>query len=245
MADDGVLRLAMWSGPRNISTAMMRAFENRPDSIVIDEPLYAHFLKATGIDHPGREEVIAAHEPDWRTVVATLTGPVPPGVRVYYQKHMTHHLLPEIDREWIRGLTNVFLIRDPKEMLLSLSRILDRPTLRDTGLPQQVELFERVREWTGATPIVIDARDVLTDPRHSLSALCERLGIPFMEEMLAWPAGRRESDGVWAQWWYHSVEQSTGFEQWRPREEPLPESVQGLFEPCIRYYETLRSALSR
>ena len=187
----GFVRIAMWSGPRNISTAMMRAFGNRPDTVVTDEPLYGHYLLRTGLDHPGREAVIGAQETDWRKVTAALTGPVPGGRRVWYQKHMTHHLLPEIGRDWLDRLTNCFLIRDPREVLASYVRTRAQPTLADLGLPQQVAIFEQVRARTGRVPPVLDARDVLCDPRRMLGLLCATIGIPFSERMLAWPPGPR------------------------------------------------------
>ena len=159
------IRIAMWSGPRNISTAMMRSWGNRPHTIVVDEPFYAFYLKATGKKHPGAEEVIANGETDWRKIVEQLTGPVPGGKRVYFQKQMTHHLLPEIDRQWIVDLTNCFLIRNPREVILSYIKRNPEPALEDLGFVQQAEIFDFVREQTGKTPPVIDAHDVLENPR--------------------------------------------------------------------------------
>ena len=167
------IRIAMWSGPRNISTALMRSWGNRPDTVVCDEPLYAHYLKVTGIDHPGREEVMGTQSTNWKTVVETLTGEVPDGKTIFYQKHMAHHLLENMDRDWIDSLENAFLIRDPREMLTSLLRVTPNATVADTGLPQQWELFERLRKNRGKIPIVIDAKDVLTKPRALLSLLCD------------------------------------------------------------------------
>jgi hypothetical protein len=239
------LRLAMWSGPRNISTAMMRAWGNRPDTIVCDEPLYAHYLQVTGVDHPGREEVIASHDPDWRRVVSMLTVAIPVGKAVFYQKHMAHHLTPDIDRTWLRDLTNCFLIRDPREMLLSLIQVTPRPALEDTGLPQQVEILERVSDLTGTAPPVIDARDVLLDPRGMLGQLCRSVGIAFHEAMLHWPAGSRATDGVWARHWYDAVNRSTGFEPYRPRPGALPPHLAGLLDQCMQYYERLQACRLR
>jgi hypothetical protein len=233
--------LAMWSGPRNISTAMLRSFGQRADAIVCDEPLYAHYLKATGLPHPGAAEVIARHEPDWRRAVAALVAPLPPGKTLFYQKHMTHHLLPEVGREWLGRLTNAFLIRDPREMLVSLLKNIPAPRIEDTGLPQQVELFALERDRTGRTPVVVDARDVLEDPRRTLGALCEALGIPFDEAMLSWPPGRRDTDGVWAEHWYANVEKSTGFEPYRPRAEVPPPELADLLDRCLAHYETLHA----
>jgi hypothetical protein len=235
------VRIAMWSGPRNISTAMMRAFENRADTVVTDEPLYGYYLLKTGLDHPGRAEVIAAQETDWRRVAAALTGPVPGGRPVWYQKHMTHHLLPEIGRDWLAALTNCFLIRDPREVLASYVRTRAQPTLADLGVVQQAELFEQVRARTGAVPPVLDARDVLGNPRRLLGLLCAAIDIPFSERMLAWPAGPRPSDGVWARHWYASVWRSTGFQPYRPPAAPLPESLQPLADACAPCYRRLHA----
>jgi hypothetical protein len=229
----------MWSGPRNISTAMMRAWGNRPDTVVSDEPLYACYLDRTGREHPGRDEVLRCHERDWRRAAAWLTGPVPEGKPIFYQKHMAHHLLPEIEREWLAALTHAFLIRDPREMLLSLTVNLPDATLADTGLAQQVELFEWVRARSGRTPPVLDARDVLEKPRRLLTLLCEAVGVPFDEAMLSWPPGPRATDGVWARYWYGAVERSTGFEPYRPREGTLPAEMEALHSECREYYERL------
>jgi hypothetical protein len=235
------MRIAMWSGPRNISTAMMRSFGNRPDTFVCDEPLYAHYLKVTGIRHPGADEVIAHHETDWRTVVRWLTGPHPSGATVFYQKHMAHHLLPEIDRAWLGELTNCFLIRDPRAMVLSLTKKYEQATLAQTGLPQQVEIFEMVSREQAVAPAVIDARDVLEDPRRILGGLCDHLGIAFTDRMLHWPAGPRKTDGIWARHWYDAVEQSTGFKPYKPKDEPVPEALEPLCEACMPYYEKLHA----
>jgi len=232
-------RIAMWSGPRNISTAMMRAWGSRPDTFVCDEPLYAHYLKVTGIPHPGAEEVIRCHEPDWRTVVAWITGPVPEGKAIFYQKHMAHHLLPEIERDWLPALSHAFLIREPREMLTSLIKNLPRPTLFDTGLPQQVELFEAERARTGTVPPVLDARDVLEDPRGTLSRLCAALGVPFDPAMLSWEPGPRATDGVWAKHWYAAVEASTGFQPYAPKLDPVPPELTALLSQCEELYQQL------
>ena len=192
------VRLAMWSGPRNISTAMMRSFEARGDTVVSDEPLYAYYLHETGLDHPMAAEVIEHHEPDPKQVASHLTGPVPAGKTIWYQKHMAHHLLPGVERGWLDQLTHAFLIREPAEMLPSLTHKLGLPRLEDTGLPQQVEIFRRMREETGATPPVIDSRDVLEDPKRVLGLLCDAVGIEFTERMLSWEPGRRPTDGIWA-----------------------------------------------
>ena len=235
------LRIAMWSGPRNISTAMMRAWENRGDCAVSDEPLYAAYLAATGLDHPAREEVIAAGERDPAKVAAALLGPVPGGRSLWYQKHMSHHLLPGVDHGWIHALTNVLLIRDPAEVVASYVKSRATVTPSDIGLLQQSWLFDELSERSGAAPMVIDAGDFLRAPEAHLRALCARLGIGFSERMLAWPAGPRDSDGVWAPHWYAAVWASTGFEPWRPREVRLDGEARRVAEACRSSYERLRS----
>jgi hypothetical protein len=227
------VRIAMWSGPRNLSTALMRSFEHRADCSVVDEPLYAAYLQATGLDHPGRDDVIASQSTDPAVVVRELTsGPV--STSVQYQKHMTHHLLPEFPRAAWGSLQHAFLVRDPERVLTSYAKVRDEPTLEDLGLPQQVELFE---SFGGP---VVDAADVLRDPRRTLGLLCDALGIGFDEAMLSWPAGPRDTDGVWAPYWYAGVEASTGFAPYSPGSgDPLPDRLAPLLERCRPYYDAL------
>ena len=183
--------------------------------------------------------MLAHHEQDWREVARRLTGPVPGGKAIFYQKHMAHHLLPGIERDWLDALENCFLIRDPREVLTSLAQKLDDPRLEDTGLPQQLAIYEQVHERTGRRPPVIDARDVLVDPEQVLGLLCEALGVGFTREMLSWPAGRRDTDGIWASHWYEKVEASTAFGRYRPKPDPLPQDMSDLHRRCVEYYEVL------
>jgi hypothetical protein len=233
-ADGQPARIAVWSGPRTVSTALMRAWENRPDTVVVDEPLYAFYLDRTGLDHPGRDEVIASQPTDWRAVLDRLTaGPLPPGVTVGYAKHMTHHLLPEVDRAALAPLRHAYLIRDPRELLASYARVRTEPTLADLGIVQQAEIFEA---FGGP---VVDSRDLLAEPAGILGALCAALDVPFDDRMLSWPAGPRASDGVWAPYWYASVHSSTGFAAYRPPASPLPARLEPLAERCLPYFERL------
>lgn len=238
------LRLAMWSGPRNISTAMMRAWENRGDCAVSDEPLYAAYLAATGLDHPGRDEIIAQGMTDWRQVVAHLTGPVPQGRPVWYQKHMTHHLLPDMDLAWVQGLRHVFLIRDPAQVVASYLKSRATVAPPDIGLLQQVDLYDRVAQSGPPTP-VIDADDFLRDPQAHLQALCHLLGLAWTDRMLHWPPGRRDSDGIWATHWYDAVWRSTGFEAWRPRTPELSGQPLAVADACRPAYERLHALRMR
>jgi Sulfotransferase domain len=235
-----VVRLAVWSGPRNISTALMRSWENRPDTVVVDEPLYAHYLAVTGLDHPGRDDVVAAGETDWRVVVARLLGPVPAGTRVFYQKHMAHHLLPGIARGWVAGLANVLLIRDPREVVASYVRSRADVTADDIGLPQQVRLYDEL-DAAGTPPPVVDAADFLGHPESYLRALCRHVGVDFTDRMLAWPPGPRDSDGVWGPHWYDAVWRSTGFAEHRPRDVHLDGGAAAVAEECLPLYERLHA----
>jgi len=238
------IRVAMWSGPRNISTAMMRAWGNRPDTSVVDEPFYAFYLNATGKKHPGADEVIAVGETDWRKVVAQLTGPIPESrhkgpSHVFYQKQMTHHLLPEVDREWLGAVTNCFLIRDPREVIASYLKKREDPELGDLGFVQQAAIFDFVRERTNAIPPIVDAKDVLENPERILRLLCEAVGIEFSELMLSWPPGLRETDGIWANYWYGEVARSTSFEPYRSRRDEVPKHLLKIHNRCRECYDRL------
>ena len=235
----GATRIAIWSGPRNISTAMMRSWDSRADTTVVDEPLYAYWLHRTGAPHPGREEIVRASPTDWRTVVDVLTGPVPGGHAIWAQKHMTKHVLDEVDLDWLDGFRHLFLIRDPAEVLVSFAKVQPEVDLAETGLPQQVRLFEHVVRTTGRVPPVVDARDVQTAPRPALQAVCQALDVPFDPAMLTWDAGPRPTDGVWARYWYAAVERSTGFHPHRPATDPVPARLAPLLDRCRPLYDHL------
>jgi hypothetical protein len=233
------VRIAMWSSPRNISTAMMRAWGNRPDTFVIDEPFYAYYLRATGKQHPGVDEIIASSNTDWANVVAQLTGPIPKARRIFFQKQMAHHLLPEVDREWLGAVTNCFLIRDPREVIASYIKKREEPALQDLGFVQQAEIFDFVRTRTSSIPPVIDARDVLDNPERMLRLLCEAVGVEFSKSMLSWPPGLRETDGIWARHWYGEVAKTTSFQPYRPRSARVPAHLQEIYDRCRECYERL------
>jgi hypothetical protein len=233
------VRIAMWSGPRNISTAMMRAWGNRPDAFVIDEPFYAYYLRATGKQHPGADEIIASSNTDWANVVAQLTGPIPKARRIFFQKQMAHHLLPEVEREWLGAVTNCFLIRDPREVIASYIKKREEPALHDLGFVQQSEIFSFVRTCTGSIPPVIDAKDVLDNPERMLRLLCEAVGVEFSKSMLSWPPGLRETDGIWARHWYCEVAKTTSFQPYRPRSARVPAHLQEIYDRCRQCYERL------
>ena len=235
----GQHRIAMWSGPRNISTALMRAWENRSDCAVWDEPLYGYYLNETGIEHPGAAEVISAQGCDAATIIARCIGEIPEGKSIFYQKHMTLHLLPELDRDWLESLVNCFLIREPEPVIASYAAVRDEVTLADIGFVQQAELYDHVRGFAPEPPLVIDSRDFLLDPEAMLRAICVRLEIEFDPNMLSWPAGPRDSDGVWGRYWYDSVWQSTGFAPYREKACDLPVRERHIAEQARPYYQHL------
>lgn len=234
-----IKRIAMWSGPRNLSTAMMRSFGSRADTFVSDEPFYGAFLKTTGADHPMREEVVEAMDCDWRSVMATLRGDPPGGPPIWYQKHMWHHMAGSIGYEDFSGFTHAFLIREPERMIASYLRKRETAEFEGFGLDRQAEFFDREADRLGHAPPVIDAHDLLADPQSVLMNLCGALGIPWHARMLNWLPGRRETDGPWAPHWYGAVEASTGFGPPEIGEVELTAEARSLAERCRPYYEHL------
>ncbi|WP_144394768.1 hypothetical protein [Pleionea sediminis] len=228
-------RIAMWSGPRNISTAMMRSWENRPDCSVVDEPFYACYLKETGFNHPGFQEIIESQSTSWREVQQQLTE-VDVESPIFYQKHMTHHMLRGNSMDWAKSLAHVFLIRNPHAVVASYVR--SRPTVNqdDIGVLRQFELYEELCELTEQKIPIIESDDVLNHPQQMLSQLCTHLSIPFDQQMLQWPSGKRDSDGVWAPYWYASVEQSTHFKRTSQKEIKLTTEQQRIAEEAMPAY---------
>lgn len=206
------LRIALWSGPASLATALMRSFGARADTQVVDEPLYAHYLRVTGLEHPGRAATLAGQSSDWRRVVRQLTeGELPAGKSVQFQKHRAPHLLDGLHGPWLERLTHAFLIREPGGQLAALFERFPGTSLADTGLPQQWSLFESLSQRLGETPPVIDAAELASDPSGQLAALCERLGLDFQTDMLKWPSGPRESDGPWGPEQYQRTYPYEGF----------------------------------
>lgn len=280
---DGLIRIAMWSGPRNISTAMMRSWENRSDTVVVDEPLYGPYLATTGKKHAAYEDIIKIQGAQWQPIVKTLTETWPQAnhlpqpilddefdlnssqaifdshvsrsmagaqsvnknpsksPNIYYQKHMSHHLTDDIALEFVDHLQNAFLIRHPEEVVASYLRKHHRATASDLGYPQQVKLFNWIKQRTGKTPPIFESKDVLQDPEGMLKKMCQSLNVPFDSAMLSWPKGYRDSDGVWAEHWYNRVIESTGFAAYKSKENNLSSAEQQIADTCLPYYETLLS----
>ena len=234
------LRINSWSGPRNVSTALMRSFAQRADTRAVDEPLYGHYLATTGAPHPGRDELLEELETDARTIIdEVILGPC--DLPVLFMKQMVHHLTSDLDLGFLDSCVNVLLIRDPAEVISSLVNQLPRPTMRDVGLERQVALFRDLGD-RGQEPPVIDARRLLGDPEHVLRELCDRVGLDWDPAMLSWPAGRQPEDGPWARYWYDNVERSTGFAPYRPRSTEVPDSCRALLAECKALYDELRNA---
>jgi hypothetical protein len=233
------IRIAMWSGPRNLSTAMMRSFDSRADTFVSDEPFYGCFLKNTGAGHPMREETIAAMDCDWQSVMTALRQPTPDGSPIWYQKHMWHHMAGPIGYDDFAGFRHAFLIREPEQMIASYLRKRESAKFANFGLDRQAKFFECEAGRLGHAPPVIDAEDVLSDPENVLSKLCDLLGIAWDPAMLSWAPGRRETDGPWAAHWYGAVEKSTGFGPPEAGPIDLPDDARRLADRCRPYYERL------
>ncbi|MBU3020541.1 sulfotransferase [Aestuariibacter sp. A3R04] len=230
----------MWSGPRNLSTAMMYAFASRQDCVVMDEPFYAAYLKASGEVHPMQEAILASQPTDPEEVVQACLSPLPEGKKLSYQKHMSHHVLPRFSIEFTDKLTNVFLIRHPARVIASYHKKRAQPSLQDVGVEQQVAIFNRQHQRSGRVPVVIDSDDLLTDPALGLEVLCDAIGIPFDSAMLSWQPGGNPADGVWAEHWYNAVWQSNGLTKTQRKPIPqLPASLQSVLAQSLPYYELL------
>ncbi|MEO1039333.1 MAG: HAD family hydrolase [Pseudomonadota bacterium] len=234
------VRICLWSGPRNISTATMRSFEARGDCAVWDEPFYGYYLKATGIDHPGREETLAAWPTDPAAIARACAGPAPNGAGEFFQKHMCQHMLPGLDLTWTAACRHVFLIRDPAEVAASFHATMKRVSAADLGAERQGELYDEISAITGRNWPVIEGHDVLRDPHAMLSALCAALEIAFTPSMLSWPAGRRETDGPWAPYWYERVEASCRFEPPQPGRHQLVDHLSDVATACRPAYLALK-----
>ena len=234
------MRIAMWSGPRNLSTAMMYSFAERADCAVWDEPFYAAYLTQTGLDHPMRDAIITGGIADPARVAAQCVGPVPGGRPVFYQKHMCHHMLPGFPANWFGDMRHVFLIRHPARVVASYQRKRENPTYEDLGFRQQRVLFDTL--WTGnVRPLVIDSNDIRARPEPMLRALCAALGLAFDPAMLRWNPGGRPEDGPWAPHWYGAIHRSSGF---AAAEGPLPDlsgAAADLAERALPDYEALRA----
>lgn len=229
------MRIAMWSGPRNLSTAMMYSFGARSDCAVWDEPFYAAYLAESGADHPLAAEIIGAHEPDPERVAARCLGPIPGGRAHFYMKHMPHHMLPDFPLDWAGSCVNIHLIRHPARVIASYGAKRAQMTLEDIGFPQQAALFDRLGG------LVVDSADIRADPEGLLQRLCAEIGLPFDPAMLHWPEGGRSEDGVWARHWYGAIHRSTGF---AGPEGPLPDVAEGqarLHADAMEVYRAMRA----
>ena len=231
--------IAMWSGPRNVSTAFMRSFENRSDCFVSDEPFYSYFLNETGLDHPLKDKIIKSGIIDYSQTIDYLTGPIPHSKKVWYQKHMAHHILPNDDISWIKSLNNCLLIRHPNEVMLSYLKKNEIDTVEQLGYVQQINIYNMLVHDLGTPPIVIDARNLLEKPEEMLIKICKNFQIDFNKKMLSWPSGPRGTDGIWGQHWYKQVESSTGFKPYIKNNRVVPSKYQTIYRRCMKHYDFL------
>lgn len=232
-------QIAMWSGPRNLSTAMMYAFGARADCAVWDEPYYAAYLSETGLNHPMRDEILAEWPNDPTQIANKLLGDIPSGKQVFYQKHMTQHMVPAFDRSWMENVTNVFLIRHPARVIASYHAKRESPTLGDIGFREQAELFDQISQHLGHAPIVIDSADIRENPKEMLQALCAAIDLPFEPSMLSWPKGGHPDDGPWAKHWYPAVWNSTGFAGSEGVLPDIDDSLKHVLADALPYFEHL------
>ncbi len=234
---DGITRICLWSGPRNISTTLMYSFAQRNDTTVFDEPLYAYYLCNTNADeyHPGADDVIASQENNGKKVIEMMMGYHDKSVLFF--KNMTHHLLG-LDRSFMKDVVNVILTRDPKEMIPSFAKVIENPTINDIGYALHTELVDYFDKHQ-IKYVILDSKKILLNPEKVLTQFCEQIGINFDQNMLRWVPGARKEDGVWAKYWYHNVHQSTGYIPYKPKTEHFPESLNPLLEECTPHYEKL------
>ena len=229
----------MWSGPRNLSTALMRSFENRTDTAVIDEPFYAHFLKQTNLNHPGRNEIISTLDSNWDNIVFKITGPIPENKSIWYQKHMAQHNLEGCDLNWINSFHNCILIRDPKYVISSYNKEYSLSDEKLLGYCQQLNLIRILEDKEGITPPIFDATDILEKPEQALKKICISVGIRFSQKMLKWPKGKRKSDGIWAKYWYRNVENSSGFQPFQKKNIGIDKKLIPLYDKCLADYNSM------
>lgn len=231
--------IAMWSGPRNISTALMRSFENRSDCFVSDEPFYAFFLYKTGLDHPLRDKIIQLGETDYNKIVRYITGPIPHLNKIWYQKHMAHHILPDSNIDWIKKMKNCLLIRHPSDVILSYTKKNEIKNIEQLGYPQQVNIYKILSEETKSVPIIIDAKDLLVNPKGMIMQICKKLKIDIDLKMLSWPPGTRTTDGIWGSHWYKQVEASTAFKPFIETKKDIPSKYMPIYSESMNYYNFL------
>jgi hypothetical protein len=235
------IRIAMWSGPRNISTAMMRSFGSRADCFVSDEPYYGAYLKQTGFPHPMADEVIADMDCNWQSVTAALSGQPADGSTIWYQKHMPSEMVGPVGVGDLKDFCHAFLIRDPARMVASYAKKMEVVSFEDMGLERQLRYFEAEADRLGKAPPVVDSADILADPEAMLQKLCSALDIAWDPAMLRWTPGRKQTDGIWASHWYGRVEESTGFEGNEDSQPVVPEEYQAVYAKCRPLYERMRT----
>ncbi len=229
----------MWSGPRNISSALMRSFENRSDCFVSDEPFYSYFLAKTKLKHPLYQEIIQSGFTDYNQIIKYITGPIPSSKKIWYQKHMAHHILEGNNMKWVKHMKNCLLIRHPSDVILSYLQKNKLENIEQLGYLQLIQIYKILTEELNIHPIIIDAEDLLSKPEDMLNLLCKNLGIKFDKKMLSWSVGIRKTDGVWSKHWYKNVEASNGFNPFNKTDRKIPVKYRIINDKCMELYNFL------
>ena len=227
----------MWSGPRNLSTALMRSFENRKDTYVLDEPFYAYYLKKTGLNHPMKKEIINHYPVSQKKIIKLITSK-PENEKIFYQKHMTQHIIKNTNLDWIRNGYNCFLISHPAKVINSYIKKNSLRNIDDIGFKKQFKIFNKVKK-NNLNFIVINADNILINPNKTIKKLCKLLKIKFSKKMLSWPKGKRSSDGIWSKVWYKNVELSNTFSKYRKEKINVPKKYKKIYEESLKYYNQM------
>ena len=229
--------ICLWSCPRNISTALMYSFGNREDTEIYDEALYAYYLHKTGIKHPGYNEIINNMEIDCKKIINEII--LSPKKNINFHKLMTHFLI-DIDLDFLKKVSNVIFIRDPKEIINSYIKVIPNPTIEDIGIKQQFKLYNHLLE-SNNIPLVLDSSILLKNPKKILTVLCNKLDISYSNKMLKWSKGPKKADGIWAKYWYKNVHKSSGFNNYEIKNIKLNSKNKKLAQDCEKYYNFLFS----
>ena len=233
------MKIACWSGPRNISTALMRSWSSRSDTAVIDEPFYAYYLKEKQLKHPMYKEILNTYSTKYENIVKYLITDIPKNKKIWYQKHMAHHLINLDNIDWIKKFENCFLIRHPKEVINSYIAKNQLYNVKELGYPQQYEIVKFLRK-SGKSFIIIDSKDILTNPENALSKWCEKININFEKSMLNWEKGNHSTDGIWWKHWYENVIQSTSFQDFKKKDISIENKYDSIYNESMNYYNYLR-----
>ena len=231
--------VACWSGPRNISTALMRSWSSRKDTFVTDEPFYAYYLKETKLKHPLYKEIIDKYSSNYDEVVNYLINRIPKDKKIWYQKHMAHHIFSFNNIEWINNCENCILLRHPKEVISSYSKKNKLNSVEELGYPQQYEIIKYLKK-INKSYVIIDSSELLKNPEKVLSNWCMKINIKFDKSMLRWEKGNYDSDGIWWKSWYDNVIKTTGFKEYEKKDINIENKYDSIYNESMKYYTYLK-----